>query len=112
MTLEHRSSNAVESGEFRSIDAYQEHLQQIISAMPIGSLRERLEPIARPSAAGAGKARSIQTQFLCGCHANWTGWLTRSELELNRTDAPYSIIHSVDPFNGDGLIDLVPAQVV
>ena len=30
---------------------------------------------------------------------------------LERKNAPYSIVHSVDPFNGEGLIDLLPTGV-
>ena len=30
---------------------------------------------------------------------------------LDHASAPYSMIHSVDPFNGDGLIDLLPQDV-
>lgn len=30
---------------------------------------------------------------------------------LDEWSAPYSLIHSIDPFNGDGLIDLLPRGV-
>ena len=37
--------------------------------------------------------------------------VSRIQRDLDQAAAPYSIIHSVDPFNGDGLIDLLPAGV-
>jgi hydroxymethylpyrimidine pyrophosphatase-like HAD family hydrolase len=35
----------------------------------------------------------------------------RIQEKLDQAGAPYSIVHSVDPFTGDGLVDLLPAGV-
>lgn len=97
------------NGEFRSIDAYDEYLQQIISPMPIDALRERLETIRGLRLQEAEK----QSRFKLSYYADakeLDRLVDRIQQELNVTKAPYSIIHSVDPFNGDGLIDLLPAE--
>ncbi len=98
------------SGEFRPVEAYQQHQDRIIASLPILALRQQLEPIEglrlqEPEKQGRFKlsfyADAAQLQDLAG----------RIQEELDQTSAPYSIIHSVDPFNGDGLIDLLPATV-
>ncbi len=98
------------AGEFRSIGAYDEHLQQIISALPISALRERLKRIKGLQL----QEREKQGRFKLSFYADATEFdrlLYEIQAELKGTNAPYSIIDSVDPFNGNGLIDLLPSQV-
>ncbi len=98
------------SGEFAAVEAYQEHLGQLIASLPIRELESRLRfvdglRIQEPEKQGRFKlsyyADASRLSELVGA----------TERELERDDAPYSIIHSVDPFTGDGLIDLLPAGV-
>jgi hydroxymethylpyrimidine pyrophosphatase-like HAD family hydrolase len=37
--------------------------------------------------------------------------VARVQRELEKSLAPYTIVPSIDPFNGDGLIDVLPATV-
>ena len=99
-----------ESGEFTLVTAYQDYQDQIIAAMPIDSLREKLETID-----GLRLQEPVkQGRFKLSFYADATQLETlvdHVQDVLTKTDAPYSIINSVDPFNGDGLIDLLPATV-
>ena len=98
------------SGKFKPIESYRDYQDQIIASMPIASLRERLESV---------EGLRLQEQenlgrFKLSFYADATqldDLVMRMQEELDRTKAPYSIIHSVDPFNGNGLIDLLPATV-
>ena len=98
------------SGEFRSIGAYEEQLRQIISEMPIDSLRERLEPIQGLRLQECEKQGRFKLSFYADAR-ELERLIDQVQIELDNKNAPYSIIASVDPFNGDGLVDLVPAQV-
>lgn len=99
-----------QSGEFVAITAYDEHLQQIISAMPISSLRQRLALIPGLRLQEDEKQGRYKLSFYAEA-TQLEALYDQLQRELSKTQAPYSIIHSVDPFNGDGLIDLVPAEV-
>ena len=98
-----------ETGNFRPIGAYEEHLRQVISAMPVGALRELLEPIRGLRLQEQQKQGRFKLSFYADA-MELDRLVDQIRLELDRTASPYSIIHSVDPFNGDGLIDLVPAE--
>lgn len=99
----------VESGEFSPVDAYQKHLQRIVAETSVRELRQLLGSIEEMRAQEPEKQGRFKLSFYV--NASQIGRLVeRVQAELDKTKAPYSIIHSVDPFNGDGLIDLVPAQ--
>lgn len=98
------------SGEFEPVSAYQDYQDQIIASMPIEKLRELLQPISglrlqEPEKQGRFKLSYYTDASLLEQEVD------RIQQILDKTDAPYSIIHSVDPFNGDGLIDLLPATI-
>ena len=98
------------SGEFRSIGAYDEHLQQITSTMPVGALCKRLQSIQGLQLQEREKQGRFKLSFYADA-ADLDRLLEDIQAELKVANAPYSIVHSVDPFNGDGLIDLLPADV-
>ncbi len=98
------------SDVFQPVDSYQQHQDQIVASMPISALWERLKSIdgLRP------QEQEKQGRFKLSFYANaakLAGLVDRVGEQLARANAPYSIIHSVDPFTGDGLIDLLPATV-
>ncbi|WP_339734601.1 malto-oligosyltrehalose trehalohydrolase [uncultured Gimesia sp.] len=98
------------SGTFTPVTAYQDYQNQIIAPMPIASLRERLQ--STPGLRLQEEAK--QGPFKLSFYADATQLdklVDHIQADLDQTDAPYSIIHSIDPFNGDGLIDLLPATV-
>ncbi len=99
-----------EEGEPQEVAAYGEHLDALIAAFPIADLREALRDLPELRLQEEEK----QGRFKLSYYANAEG-LQFLVQELNRRlekyDAPYSLIASVDPFNGDGLIDFLPKQV-
>ena len=95
---------------FEPVDAYQQHQDQIVASMPISELRERLKSIDGLRLQEPEKQGRFKLSFYADA-AELAGLVDRVREQLDRANAPYSIIHSVDPFNGDGLIDLLPATV-
>lgn len=99
-----------DSGEFHPVEAYLQHEDDIIAQLPIPELRQLL---------GAIDGLRLQEEEKQGRHklsyyadaSRLDELVAHVQQELERVEAPYSIIHSVDPFNGDGLIDLLPAKV-
>ncbi len=102
-TIYRRSS----ADEFAQLHAYGEHLASVTAHVSIDELRSRLAVFDRLREQEPEK----QGRFKLSYYAN-ADELHELQAAINKTlddsDAPYSIIHSVDPFNGDGLIDLLP----
>ncbi|QDT42579.1 Malto-oligosyltrehalose trehalohydrolase [Gimesia alba] len=98
------------SGEFTPVSAYQDYQDQIIAAMPIATLRERLQSIPGLRLQEEEKQGPFKLSFYADA-TELDKLVEQIQADLDQTQAPYSIIHSVDPFNGDGLIDLLPATV-
>ncbi|MFT5524361.1 MAG: sucrose-6F-phosphate phosphohydrolase [Pirellulaceae bacterium] len=98
------------TGRFEPLEAYQSHQDKIIAAMPLRTLRENLQSIDGLRLQEEEKQGRFKLSYYVD--ADQIDNLVRLiQQELDETNAPYSIIHSVDPFNGDGLIDLLPASV-
>ena len=97
-------------GSFESIEAYHRHQDEIIASMPILALRKQLQSIQGLRIQEELKQGRFKLSFYADA-ARLDDLVRRVQDELDRTAAPYSIIHSVDPFNGDGLIDLLPREV-
>lgn len=97
-------------GRFEYLDQYAQHQDQIITSLPIDDLREQLAPIEGLRLQEAAKQGRFKLSFYAD--ARRLPELVQQVAErLTALDAPYNIIDSVDPFNGDGLVDLLPAQV-
>lgn len=97
-------------GRFSAVDAYRETLAEIIASAPIEQVREWFQD---------RRGLRLQEEFKQGPFklSFYTDASRLPELaailrgELEDRNAPYTVIDSVDPFNGDGLIDLLPAGV-
>jgi HAD superfamily hydrolase (TIGR01484 family) len=100
----------VVSGTFEPVEAYQQHQDEIITSMPIFALRDLLRPIEGLRLQEEEKQGRFKLSFYARA-ADLGELVARIQQVLDRADAPYSFIHSIDPFNGDGLIDLLPANV-
>ena len=97
-------------GVFQLVTAYQDFQNQIIETMPIATLRKRLQSVPGLRLQEEEKQGPFKLSFYTDA-AQLDRLVTQIQADLDQTQAPYSIIHSVDPFNGDGLIDLLPASV-
>ncbi len=96
--------------EFVQLQAYGEHLAELTVDVSLHELRTRLAVFDSLREQEPEK----QGRFKLSYYANAD---ELNELQamlgklLDEWSAPYSLIHSVDPFNGDGLIDLLPQGV-
>ena len=99
-----------ENEEFTLVTAYQDYQDQIIAAMSIEALREQLAAIDGLRLQESFKQGRFKLSYYADA-AQLESLVDRIQEILTQADAPYSIINSVDPFNGDGLIDLLPATV-
>ena len=98
------------TGTWEPVDAYWQHQDEIVRALPISALREQLKPIEGLRLQEQEKQGRFKLSFYANA-ANLDSLVHQIQQELDHSAAPYSIVHSVDPFNGDGLIDLLPATV-
>ncbi|QDT65487.1 HAD-IIB family hydrolase [Calycomorphotria hydatis] len=95
---------------FKALPQYQEHLDSLIAEMPRASLRELVTPIDGLVEQEDEKQGPFKLSFYADAN-RLPDLVMRIQDSLNEKDAPYRIIDSVDPFNGDGLIDLLPTGV-
>ncbi|QDU10997.1 malto-oligosyltrehalose trehalohydrolase [Gimesia aquarii] len=99
-----------DSGTFTPVTAYQDYQDQIITSLPLAALRERLQNISGLQLQEPEKQGRFKLSFYADA-SQLDELVDLIQQILDESDAPYSIIHSIDPFNGDGLIDLLPATV-
>ncbi len=99
-----------DSGELTPVTAYQDYQDRIIKSMPLAALRERLQDIPGLRLQEQEKQGRFKLSFYAEA-SQLDRLVNVIQDDLDQSTAPYSIIHSVDPFNGDGLIDLLPATV-
>lgn len=91
---------------FDQVSAFREHLTEITAALPTSVLRERLADFSALRLQEEEKQGRFKLSYYTdAAHLE----STKRELQrrLDASSAPYWIIASVDPFNGDGLIDLL-----
>lgn len=92
---------------YRPLQSYVNHLDQIVGTFSVSQLLTEIKPhsglrLQEPEKQGRHKlsfyckARTIDEQ------------VQRIEHRLQTMGAPYRVVSSIDPFNGDGLIDLLP----
>lgn len=105
-TILHRQPD----GAYRVIDTYVNHLDQLAGSLRASDLLSQL---------GMGEGLVLQEAEKQGLHKLSfycdAGEVQRLSEELDRrlvaAGLPYRVVASVDPFNGDGLIDLLPRGV-
>jgi len=98
------------TADLQAVDAYRQHLGEIIADMPIADLKQHLSVIAGLRLQESEKQGPFKLSYYVDA-ARLEELVECVKQELLQSAAPYSIIHSVDPFNGDGLIDLLPSGV-
>lgn len=107
---ERRAVDEFGDDQFIQLHAYGEHLASVTSELSIDALRSRLTAVDRLRAQEPEKQGPYKLSYYADAEE-----LNELQATINKAldewGAPYSIIHSVDPFNGDGLIDLLPRGV-
>lgn len=95
---------------FHTIEPYQCHLNTIVADMPVTELKQELRNIYDLRLQEPQKQGPFKLSFYVDAE-QLAELSLQIEQTLQKRNAPWSVISSVDPFNGDGLIDLLPASV-
>lgn len=100
----------VPDGGFEEVTSYREHLDERISHFPINELDRRFETLPGLRRQQPEKQGRFKLSFYCeGAKLlDAQDWLNE---RLAKWQAPYCVVASIDPFDGGGLIDLLPAGV-
>lgn len=99
-----------ENGKWIRSSAYLQTLNKIVGDISPDVLISHLDEIAGLVKQEAEKQGTHKLSFYCDA-SKVEDISKQVEEVLNTSGLPYSIISSVDPFNGDGLIDLLPKGV-
>jgi len=105
-TIMHRQ----EDSAMQVLEDYHTELSQITHSLPVDELSKELQSIAGIRKQEAEKQGPFKLSYYADA-ADLQQAVDAVHGGLDRLSAPYSSIISVDPFNGDGLIDLLPAGV-
>jgi len=92
---------------YHPVDDYVNHLDRIVSSFSTLRLRQHIHPTADLELQEECKQGQFKLSFYCNA-AKLEHHEVALKKSLARIQAPYQIISSIDPFNGDGLIDLLP----
>lgn len=105
-SIRHRTA----AGQFELVTEYEAYLDAIIQGMSVGRLRTILASIEglRPQEDEKQGAFKLSYYAIAAQLAERVGEIQE---RLEESKAPFSIVHSIDPFNGDGLIDLLPSGI-
>ncbi|MFN3152398.1 HAD-IIB family hydrolase [Bremerella sp.] len=99
-----------DGGSFEIAQAYVDHLKGIVGEISTTKLREEFASLSSLRLQEEEKQGPFKLSFYCDAkrlHAVHDEVLQ----QLTHRRLPYSLISSVDPFTGDGLIDLLPTDV-
>ncbi|HUG66595.1 MAG TPA: HAD-IIB family hydrolase [Pirellulaceae bacterium] len=98
------------TGPFQEVERYHRHLDAIIQALPLADVRENLRDVGGLRLQEEAKQGRFKLSYYAEAAA--LDEIVRAmQRLLAERDAPYSIISSIDPFLGVGLIDVLPRQV-
>lgn len=92
------------------VEAYSAHLREIVGGHTTSELRGLLQGVAGLTLQEEEKLGEFKLSYYVDAD-RLDSLVEEVRLAVDREGAPYSIIGSVDPFNGDGLIDLLPTGV-
>ncbi|MCH2211761.1 MAG: HAD family hydrolase [Fuerstiella sp.] len=100
----------ISASEFVPVSGYFSHLQEIQSGIPLSELGTRLTSVAGVRLQEPEKQGEFKLSLYVDAD-RLQALQVRIEAILKSLSASCRIISSVDPFNGNGLIDLLPASV-
>jgi HAD superfamily hydrolase (TIGR01484 family) len=92
---------------YHPIEAYVNHLDAIIGQFTTAHLRSKIVQHADLSPQEDEKQGRHKLSYYCDA-SKLHDHVARIDDQIDRLGAPYRTVGSVDPFNGDGLIDLLP----
>ncbi len=98
------------NGEYKLLQAYSDHLAEIVGGTDAETLAELLAGISGLQKQEQGKQGRFKLSYYTGAYEiDEIAKLVEGRLISERL--PYELISSVDPFTGHGLVDLLPASV-
>ncbi|EMI16167.1 HAD-superfamily hydrolase, subfamily IIB [Rhodopirellula maiorica SM1] len=110
-TIMRRVDDAASSNEsMQRVQAYHDDLAAIVGPIATTDLMKEFSGIAGSRLQESEKQGAFKLSYYADA-SHLESILEQFQQKLERIAAPYSIIASVDPFNGDGLIDLLPRGV-
>lgn len=100
----------VEGQPYHPIEAYVNHLDTIIGQFTTSLLRSKIRQYADLLPQEDEKQGRHKLSYYCDA-ARISDHVRRIDRQIETLNAPYRTLISADPFNGDGLIDLLPTGV-
>lgn len=97
-------------GAFEITGSFLEHQAAIVARLPIDDLREELSSLSGLELQEEEKQGPFKLSYYTDA-AQIRDRAGQIRARLAELDAPYHLIASVDPFNGDGLLDLLPEDI-
>ncbi|MCA9262411.1 MAG: malto-oligosyltrehalose trehalohydrolase [Planctomycetales bacterium] len=97
-------------GEYALVQGYRNDLEKRVTGYPQAKLRDRLSQFDNLTAQEAEKQGVHKLSFYVPAD-RLDDLVVKLETFLQEEAAPYSLIHSIDPFCGVGLIDFLPTGV-
>ncbi|NND97629.1 MAG: HAD-IIB family hydrolase [Pirellulaceae bacterium] len=95
---------------FDIVNDYYVHQDKVVSGLTIDKLRHHLSDAHSLRLQETFKQGRFKLSFYANA-SELDEIASAVQSKLDQIDAPYNLIASVDPFNGDGLLDLLPASV-
>ncbi|MGV3484808.1 MAG: HAD-IIB family hydrolase [Planctomycetaceae bacterium] len=95
---------------YQIVDDYVTHLDQVTGGCDAQSLRSILFSVDGLTLQEAEKQRRYKLSYYCDSMRIQT-CVAHIETILQAQDLPYGVISSIDPFDGRGLIDVLPANI-
>ncbi|MEZ6060116.1 MAG: HAD-IIB family hydrolase [Planctomycetaceae bacterium] len=97
-------------GRLHHVSEYDDALQQLVGDFSVTQLRRHMADVALVRLQSKEDQRPFKASYFVN-RSRLAEAVAAVESRLTKLSAPYSIIHSVDPFSDTGLIDLLPAGV-
>lgn len=99
-----------QSFAYEEVISYRDHLDSLTAAFPLDRLRPLLDTLPGLQLQESEKqGRHKLSFYTAGSEVDDRSHAINAV--ITREDAPFSVVGSVDPFNGDGLIDVLPRDV-
>ena len=96
--------------EYGLVDCYRNHLHDITCNQPPSALSHMFEGLLSMQLQEAEKQSINKLSYYCEA-TDVEGCVESIDAILRSNKLPHSVIHSLDPFSGDGLIDIMPRGV-
>ncbi len=101
---------AQDAGDWREVGEYRRHLADMVVELPVADLRSALTRFDDLRLQEDHKQGDYKLSYYVDAE-RLDDIAARTREWVDETGAPYSFVASVDPFNGDGLLDFLPKDV-